>query len=82
MLILEPPSLDEAIRPYGFQRIFTTPSEVLVTNAGAIIPRTAASGYLTGREKRWAQYLMSIGCPILFSIHGKGFRPAVYPIPT
>jgi len=72
VLMLDPPSLDEAIGPYGYQRNLTTPSEVLVTNAGAIIPRMACSGYLVGREKRWAQYLMSIGCPILFSIHGKG----------
>lgn len=72
VLMLDPPALADAVGPYGFQRIFTTPSEVLVTSAGAIIPRMASSGYLAGREKRWAQYLMSMGCPILFSIHGKG----------
>ena len=72
VFLLDPPSLEDAIGPYGFRRIFTTPSEVLVTNAGAIIPRMACSGYLVGREKRWAEYLMSIGCPILFSLHGKG----------
>ena len=72
VMILEPPPPEEAVGPYGFQRIFTTPSEVLVTNAGAIIPRMGCSGYLVGREKLWAQYLMSIGCPILFSLHGKG----------
>jgi N-dimethylarginine dimethylaminohydrolase len=72
VIILDPPSPEDAIGPYGFQRIFTTPSEVLVTNAGAIIPRMGCSGYLVGREKFWGQYLMSIGWPILFSIHGKG----------
>lgn len=72
VLILDAPPAQEALGPYGFLRLFTTPSEVLVTRAGAIIPRMATSGYLVGREKFWAQYLMSIGCPILFMLHGKG----------
>ena len=42
-----------------------------VVNGGAIIPREATP-YWRGRSRYVSKFLMSIDCPILYTVHGKG----------
>ena len=42
-----------------------------VINGGAIIPREATP-YWRGRSRYVSKFLMSIDCPILYTVHGKG----------
>jgi N-dimethylarginine dimethylaminohydrolase len=42
-----------------------------VVNGGAIIPREATP-YWRGRSRYVAQFLMQLGCPILYTVHGHG----------
>jgi N-dimethylarginine dimethylaminohydrolase len=42
-----------------------------VINGGAIIPRESAP-YWRGRSRYVATFLMSLGCPILYTVHGRG----------
>ena len=42
-----------------------------MVNGGAIVAREAAP-YWRGRSRYVSQYLQSIGCPILYTVHGKG----------
>ena len=47
------------------------PREVVVANGGALIGRPAVAAK-RGIERILAQRLMEIGCPILYTMHGKG----------
>lgn len=61
---------------YGLMKRGISAASCFVINGGAIIGREAAP-YWRGQGKYAAKYLMSIGCPILLTIHGKGvFVPA------
>ena len=42
-----------------------------VINGGAIIPREATP-YWRGRSRYVSQFLMGLGCPILYTVHGNG----------
>ena len=42
-----------------------------VVNGGAIVPREATP-YWRGRSRYVSKFLMSIDCPILYTVHGKG----------
>jgi len=42
-----------------------------VVNGGAIIPRESAP-YWRGRSRYVSKFLMEIGCPILYTVHGHG----------
>lgn len=66
---LEPPI--PAIGPYGFIKWFCTVGSVVVTKAGAIIPRAAMGGWEVGRNRYFVKKLVELDIPILFMIHGK-----------
>lgn len=56
---------------YGPMQHSISAAACFVINGGAIIPREGAP-YWRGRGRYVAEFLMSIGCPILYTIHGKG----------
>lgn len=57
--------------PYGPLKRSISAAAGFVINGGAIIPREATP-YWRGRSKYVAQFLMGIGCPILYTVHGYG----------
>lgn len=56
---------------YGPMRRTISAAAGFVVNGGAIIPREATP-YWRGRSRYVAQFLMAMGCPILYTVHGKG----------
>jgi N-dimethylarginine dimethylaminohydrolase len=56
---------------YGPLKRAVSAAAGFVINGGAIIAREAAP-YWRGRSRYVSQYLQSIGCPILYTVHGKG----------
>jgi N-dimethylarginine dimethylaminohydrolase len=56
---------------YGVMKRAVSAAAGFVINGGAILPREAAP-YWRGRSRYVSQYLQTIGCPILMSVHGKG----------
>jgi N-dimethylarginine dimethylaminohydrolase len=56
---------------YGVMKRAVSSAAGFVINGGAIIAREAAP-YWRGRSRYVSQYLQSIGCPILYTVHGKG----------
>lgn len=56
---------------YGVMKRAVSAAAGFVINGGAIVPREAAP-YWRGRSRYVSQYLQSIGCPILATVHGKG----------
>ena len=62
-----------AIGPYGYMRALCACTvTLLVTKAGAIMPRAAMAGWYSGYEPYLMKKLVELGCPILHSIHGQG----------
>lgn len=57
--------------PYGPLKRAVSAAAGFVINGGAIIAREAAP-YWRGRSRYVSQYLQSIGCPILYTVHGHG----------
>ncbi|MBI2303681.1 MAG: hypothetical protein HYU86_02910 [Chloroflexi bacterium] len=47
--------------------------EASVINGGAVIPRCGVP-WKKGCEKAWTQKLAELGCPILFTVHGRGIH--------
>ena len=56
---------------YGPLRRAVSAGVGFVINGGAIIAREAPP-YWRGRSRYVTEYLVSLGCPILYTIHGKG----------
>ena len=56
---------------YGVMKRAVSAAAGFVVNGGAIIAREAAP-YWRGRSRYVAQFLMAQGCPILYTVHGKG----------
>jgi N-dimethylarginine dimethylaminohydrolase len=56
---------------YGVMKRAVSAAAGFVINGGAIIPREAAP-YWRGRSRYVSQFLQSLGCPILYTVHGKG----------
>lgn len=56
---------------YGVMKRAVSAAAGFVINGGAIVPREAAP-YWRGRSRYVSQYLQSIGCPILYTVHGRG----------
>lgn len=56
---------------YGVMKRAVSAAAGFVINGGAIVPREAAP-YWRGRSRYVSQFLSSIGCPILYTVHGKG----------
>lgn len=56
---------------YGPLKRAVSAAAGFVINGGAIIAREGAP-YWRGRSRYISQYLQSIGCPILYTVHGKG----------
>lgn len=66
--------LDYPERPasaYGLMKRAISAAAGFVVNGGAIIPREAAP-YWRGRAKYVTRFLAELGCPILYTVHGKG----------
>jgi N-dimethylarginine dimethylaminohydrolase len=63
---------DEAPRSaYGPMKRSISAAAGFVINGGAIIPREATP-YWRGRSRYVSQFLMNLGCPILYTVHGHG----------
>jgi N-dimethylarginine dimethylaminohydrolase len=56
---------------YGPLKRAVSAAAGFVINGGAIVAREAAP-YWRGRSRYVSQYLQSIGCPILYTVHSKG----------
>lgn len=56
---------------YGVMKRAVSAAAGFVINGGAIIPREAAP-YWRGRSRYVSQFLQVMGCPILYTVHGKG----------
>jgi N-dimethylarginine dimethylaminohydrolase len=56
---------------YGTMKRAVSAAAGFVINGGAVIAREATP-YWRGRSRYVSQYLQSIGCPILMTVHGKG----------
>lgn len=56
---------------YGVMKRAVSAAAGFVIDGGAIIAREAAP-YWRGRSRYISQYLQSIGCPILYTVHGHG----------
>lgn len=56
---------------YGPMRRSISAAAGFVIRGGAIVPRESAP-YWRGRGRYMAQFLMQLGCPILYTVHGKG----------
>jgi N-dimethylarginine dimethylaminohydrolase len=56
---------------YGVMKRAVSAAAGFVINGGAVIPREAAP-YWRGRSRYVSQFLQSLGCPILYTVHGKG----------
>jgi N-dimethylarginine dimethylaminohydrolase len=56
---------------YGVMKRTISAAAGFVIRGGAIIPREATQ-YWRGRSKYVAKFLMDMGCPILYTVHGKG----------
>ncbi len=56
---------------YGIMKRAISAAAGFVINGGAIIPREAAP-YWRGRCKYVTKFLADLGCPILYTVHGKG----------
>lgn len=56
---------------YGPMKRAISAASGFVINGGAIIPREAAP-YWRGRSKYTSRFLINLGCPILYTVHGKG----------
>lgn len=56
---------------YGPMKRAISAASGFVINGGAIIPREAAP-YWRGRSKYTSKFLINLGCPILYTVHGKG----------
>jgi N-dimethylarginine dimethylaminohydrolase len=56
---------------YGVLKRAVSAAAGFVINGGAIVAREAAP-FWRGRSRYVSQYLQSIGCPILYTVHGKG----------
>ena len=57
--------------PYGPMKRAVSAAAGFVINGGAIIAREGAP-YWRARSRYVSQYLQSVGCPILATVHGKG----------
>lgn len=68
---LEFPS--SSMGPYGPMRwMVYAPRAFLVIRGGAIIQRSASVPFAKGREIYEMRALVELGCPILYTVHGKG----------
>jgi N-dimethylarginine dimethylaminohydrolase len=56
---------------YGVMKRAVSAAAGFVINGGAVVAREAAP-YWRGRSRYVSQYLSSLGCPILYTVHGKG----------
>ncbi len=61
---------DPPLGAYGLLKRTMT-GALMVVNGGAIIPR-GSTPYVRGREVYRTRFVASIGCPILYTVHGKG----------
>jgi N-dimethylarginine dimethylaminohydrolase len=70
VVYLDPPP--EARGPYGRLRMLWAPASAFVINGGAIIPRYGLAPWRRGFEALLARRLGELGCPILYTITGRG----------
>jgi N-dimethylarginine dimethylaminohydrolase len=63
---------DNVIGAYGPMRKLWMACEVAVVKGGAILPRYGHASFKRGLEPHFLKFLVSIGCPILYMVHGNG----------
>lgn len=63
---------EAAYGPYSRMRMLWATASAFVINGGAIIPRYGLAPWRRGPEVLITKKLVEIGCPILYTIHGKG----------
>lgn len=70
VVYMDPPP--EAHGPYGRLRMLWAPASAFVINGGAIVPRYGLAPWRRGFEALLARRLGELGCPILYTIVGRG----------
>lgn len=70
VVVLQVP--DESYGPYSRHRLLWAPASCFVIKGGAIIPRYGLAAWRRGHEVYLYKKMAEIGCPILFTTHGKG----------
>lgn len=70
LVYLEVPQ--EYYGPYCRNRIMWAPASCFVINGGAILPRYGLAPWRKGHEVLMFKKLAEIGCPVLYTLHGKG----------
>ncbi|MBI2879969.1 MAG: hypothetical protein HYY21_00170 [Candidatus Tectomicrobia bacterium] len=58
--------------PYCRNRMVWAPASAFVIDGGAIVPRYGLAPWRKGLEAVIARKLASLGCPILYTVHGNG----------
>jgi N-dimethylarginine dimethylaminohydrolase len=67
---------EDARGPYARMRTLWAPASAFVIRGGAILPRYGKAAYRRGFEVLIGKKLMELGCPILYTVHGKGVLEA------
>lgn len=67
--VIEP---EDLIGVYGPLRKVFMWADFLVIRGGAILPRLGHASYKRGLNRIYQKFLTSIGCPILYTVHGNG----------
>ena len=65
-------TIDPPWGTYGPMRKLYMASEVLVSKGGAILSRFGHGSWKRGLNPHFQKFLSSIGCPILYMVHGNG----------
>jgi N-dimethylarginine dimethylaminohydrolase len=64
--------IDNPMGAYGPMRKLWMAEEATVIKGGAILPRFGHASYKRGLEPFFLKFLVKVGCPILFMVHGDG----------
>lgn len=65
-------TIEDNMGAYGPMRKLYMASEVMVINGGAILSRFGHGSWKRGLNPHFQKFLTSIGCPILYMVHGNG----------
>ena len=65
-------TIDDNMGAYGPMRKLYMASEAMIINGGAILSRWGHGSWKRGLDPWFQKFLASIGCPILYTVHGRG----------
>jgi N-dimethylarginine dimethylaminohydrolase len=63
---------EDKIGTWGPMRKLFMGQEPKLVLGGAVIPRFAHASFKRGLDREFTKFLVSIGCPILYTVHGNG----------